>query len=246
MLALRERVQRQARQSFPGVTENFDPWAESTAEAVSRAQREAVRATAGYLAALLISETGRRSRPLRIDAEKYAGVSRDGRKLAVSLRSPLIAVRAALSNDIPASEALNIGLVRAERMVGLDFDHAHRTALLEAIDSDDRFDGFQRYTRGTCAGCLAKSAEVGHGLMFQVHAGCQCVSMPIVSGVPDTFPIPTGAALFASKTEEEQDEALGPAAADAVRSGEVSLDDLVGHSEMERGPDFLTQAPLGA
>ena len=67
-------------------------------------------------------------------------------------------------------------------MVSVDFDHAHRTALLDAIDRDGRFDGWQRAIRGTCGACAALATGPSDGLLFEVHPGCQCVSEPIVRG----------------------------------------------------------------
>ena len=131
-------------------------------------------------------------------------------------------------------------------MVGVDYDHAHRTALLSGIESDDRFSGWRRVTGGTCAACAAKAGTLETGLRFQVHAGCQCVSEPAVSGVVETIARPTGAAIFNAKSQPEQDEMLGPEAAELVRRGELTLQDLAGESEMETGDDFLTQKPLSA
>lgn len=62
--------------------------------------------------------------------------------------------------------------------------------------------------------------------------------------VGDPVPLPTGRELFERMSKQEQDEQFGPAAAEAVRSGKIGLADLVGHSEMSEGEDFITQRPL--
>jgi hypothetical protein len=105
----------------------------------------------------------------------------------------------------------------------MDFDAAHRKALLETIDRDDRFKGWQRATRGTCGACLGVASHVQGGLHFPVHPGCHCVSEPVVAGVPQTVARATGAELFAAKSEDEQNESLGPLAAQLVREGRVEL-----------------------
>jgi hypothetical protein len=130
--------------------------------------------------------------------------------------------------------------------VGVDFDHAHRTSLLDAIASDDRFDGWNRSLAGTCGACASVASGVSHALHFQVHPGCQCVASPVVKGVPNTFPVPTGVEIFNEKSQQEQDEMLGPEAANAVRSGLVTLDQLKGESDLEEAPNFITQKPITA
>lgn len=211
------------------------------AAAVAQGQIEAARVTAAYLSAFLATETGKRQRPPALDPRQFAGFSRDGRPLTDSLRSPLIGTLAALKKGRSPAESLRIGLNRATRMVGVDYDHAHRTALLSAIDSDERFDGWRRVTGGTCAACAAKAGTLETGLRFQVHAGCLCVSEPSVVGVADRIARHTGAQIFAAKSRAEQDEMLGPENAERVRRGEITLEDLSGESEMARGQNFITQ-----
>jgi hypothetical protein len=57
--------------------------------------------------------------------------------------------------------------------------------------------------------------------------------------------LPTGQQIFERKTKAEQDEMLGPEAAERVRSGEASLADLVQESPLDSDQDdFITQAPV--
>jgi hypothetical protein len=55
---------------------------------------------------------------------------------------------------------------------------------------------------------------------------------------------PTGAEIFNAKSPAEQDAMLGPKAAEAVRAGEVGLDDLVERSPLATQDDYITQKPL--
>src|SRR5689334_21560980 len=98
LVSLGKRVEAEARVAWPTI-EEFDgtDWPERTARSLTRAQTEAVRLTAGYLAAFLRSESGRGTAPA-IDSRKYAGVSRDGRPLTEALESPLIGTRKALKD----------------------------------------------------------------------------------------------------------------------------------------------------
>lgn len=246
-LAIRGRLESQARQSWPSIDQlDGSDWSDRMAARVAAAQTEAVRATAGYLTAYLSSELGTRTRGPVIDSRSHTGLSRDGRALGEALRSPLIGVLGALKAGKPPEAALKVGLDRAVRMVGLDFDHAHRTALLQAIEADGRFDGWRRVTTGTCGACAAKAGSLEYGVHFQIHPGCGCVSQPNVKGAPDRFKVPTGNEIFQSKTPEERDRMLGPEAAALVAAGVVTLDQLVEESDLETGENFITQRPITA
>lgn len=244
--AIRERLRRLSAERWPTIEElDSTDWANRMAATVTQAQVEAVRVSAAYLSAYLSSELGKRTTGPTILSRSYAGKSRDGRPLTDALQSPLIGVRAALAVGKPPADALRYGFDRAQRMVGVDFDNAHRTALLEAINSDERFKGWRRVTTGTCGACADRAGELNDEIRFEVHPGCGCVSQPVVRGLPETIAVLTGAEIFASKTEAEQNEMLGPEAADLVRRGEVGLSDLVKRSRLDSDqPDFLTQRPV--
>jgi hypothetical protein len=248
--ATRTRLEREATRNWPGIEDDFQPWLAATAAATARAQREAIRATQGYLAAFLTSELGSRATPPSLRVDRYVGLSRDGRPLAEALESPLIAVKTALKDGLPAPEALQAGLVRATRMVSVDFDHAHRAALRDGMEADERIEGWQRGVRGTCGACAGDVAvEVSVNLPsipLRVHPNCQCVTVPVVTGLPNRYPLLTGQQIFERKTKAEQDEMLGPEAAERVRSGEAQLADLVAESPQVTADDFITQAPVGA
>lgn len=221
-------------------------WLAAIVPATMSAQLQAVDASVGYLAAFLTSEL---DELVRVDppAGDYVGVARDGRTLAEAYRSPLIAVLAALKRGDPLQRGLQLGLRRALLMIGLDVDHAARRSLQDAMITHERVDGYRRAVAGTCGACIGAAARTyGTGIRFPVHPNCRCVSEPVISGVRDRFPRPTGAALFAAMAIEEQDQALGPQAAELVRSGEISLEDLVGTSPQDTADDFISQAPVAA
>lgn len=240
LVALSDRVERQAREAWPRIEElDTTTWVDGMASLVTRAQVEGVRLTSAYLGAFLRAETGR-GRTLAIDSRRYAGISRDGRPLAKALESPLIGVKAALKEGQPPSAALNVGLVRARRMVGFEVMQTPRDALLDTIEENERFDGFERSVAGTCAACMALSGEAN----MEVHPGCQCLPSPRVAGVVATIAIPTGAELFRSLSKEEQEATIGPEAAELVRDGRADLKDFVAHSRQEEQADFITQKPV--
>lgn len=243
--AVRARVVERAEREWPEI-ESLDGsrWPERLAQVVAAAQTEAVRAAAGYLTAYLSTETGRRQRAVNVDTRRYAGFSRDGRPLAEAFQSPVIGVRAALAAGKSPGEALAYGLQRATRMVSVDLDHAHRTALMDTIDADDRFGGWERATAGTCGACMALSGSSG---AFETHPGCNCTPQPKVRGVPNRIPLLTGAEMFERLSREEQDAQFGPDKAEALRTGAVALADLVQRSRLKTGDtDFITEKPLDA
>lgn len=249
---IRQRVEREAANRWP-IIEELDRtnWPERMAGVLSAAQTEATRVTAGYLAAFLSSELGRRVTSPAIDSRRYAGLSRDGRPLSESLRSPLIGTFAALKDGKTPGEALAYGKNRAVRMVEMDLMNAARTSLSDAMEADDRIHGWQRSVKGTCGACLGDiDVEVSvelPSLPLDIHPNCQCVTQPVVARVPMRYPLATGAARFAQMSHAEQDRDLGPDTAKAIRDGDASLGDLVGRSKLDSDqPDFLTQKPLDA
>lgn len=241
---IRDGVITRAEREWPTIDRlDGSGWPQRMATVVASAQTEAVRATGGYLTAYLSAETGRRQRAITIDTRRYAGRTRDGRPLAEALESPLIGVRAALKDGKTPEEALRVGLHRATRMVSVDLDHAHRAALTDTIDADQRFTGWERATAGTCGACMALSGT--SGTRFEVHPGCNCVPAPKVKGVPDLVPLLTGIEMFRRMTREEQDAQFGEEKAAALRAGDVLLEDLVRRNRLKTGEDdFLTEAPL--
>lgn len=244
LASIRQQADSRARREWPTIDRlDGTRWADRAAQVVAAAQTEAVRATAGYLTAYLSSELGRRVPTVRIDSRAYVGVSRDGRPLTEALQSPLIGVRAALKEQRPPEEALRFGLTRAARMVETDVMHAQRTALLDTIEADDRIEGWQRATSGTCGACMALSATSGPH--FEAHPGCQCQPQPVVRGVPNRVALPLGAELFRRMTTEEQDAQFGPDKAEALRTGEIELAALVQRNRLRTGDtDFITERPL--
>lgn len=214
-------------------------WSRSAQSLTTAAQTEMVKLSHGYLTAFLTAELGEPTAAVS-PTGNYIGNYRDGGPLPMT--GSLVAVKSALVQGQPLERALAAGLRRALLVTSQATDHAGTQSLMDAIHADDRIHGWERSVRGTCGACLG--AAVGHqfGLMFPKHPGCRCVASPVVRGVQNTFKILTGAAIFAAKTEQEQDDAVGPEVAAAVRAGDIELSDLVGHSQQKRGADYLTQA----
>ena len=93
-------------------------------------------------------------------------------------------------------------------------------------DGDEILDGYERIPRGT---------PEWNG--WQVEAAGRPLPAPPAD-------LPTGNQLFERMTPEEQNEQFGKRKADALRSGRISLTDLVGTSAMITEDDYLTEKPL--
>jgi hypothetical protein len=243
-----ERTQAVARIAWQHDPRDLDAsheaWLAATLPAVVSGQREVARFSRGYLTAFLSSELGGRAES---EAE-FVGVGNDrgGRPLREALRSPLIVTKVEITRGVSVDRALRYGLKRAEFMVGQAVDHVARETLAKGIRDDDRIVGYVRAVRGTCGACLgAASGRFGAGVPFKVHPNCKCVQEPSVAGVRDRFPRPTGRQIFEAMTAAEQDAAVGPRVAGAVRAGAVSLAALVGRDELATEQNFISQAPTG-
>lgn len=250
VFAIRARAQQIAERNWQDVNladleGSFATWHDQAVRLVTTSQEQALRATAGYLTAFLSSELGSRVSPISLDTSAYVGKARDGRSLADAFVSPLIGIKVSLKAGKGDVASLQFGKDRAIRAVGFDLDQASRVAMLNVIDADDRFDGWRRAIKGTCGACAGVAEGLSHALWFPVHPNCECVSEPNVAGVSNHFPRLTGTAIFAAKTPQEQDDALGPEAGQRFRDG-LPLSALVGHSAMENQHDLLTQKPLDA
>lgn len=223
-------------------------WLASVTVALEQAQRSGVNLTLAYLAAFIASETGRRAVEIpSYDAARAVGRGDDGQILTVPLAKTAIDVKKALKDGKTPTEALAGAEHRATRLAETATMHAPRAALHDQITTHPMLVGWRRVTAGGCGACLAAAARgYTRGEPMRVHAHCHCTQEPVVKDVPDRAPRETGPEIFARMTRAEQDQALGPAAAHAVREGQVAWPDLIGHSPMTLGPPMLTQAPLPA
>jgi hypothetical protein len=223
-------------------------WLAATTAMLDAAQRAGVHLTAAYLAAFIGSETGRAQVELpRLDDGRFAGLADDGQALAVPLGKTLIGVKAALKDGKQPEDALRQEGARAVRLAGMAVLAAPRAALADQIASHPMLVGWQRVTHGGCGACLAAAARgYDRHEPMHVHPHCHCSQEPVVRGVPDAAPRATGPEIFHRMTTEQQDEALGPDAAQLVRQGRVAWPDLIAVSPMEVGADYITQAPIEA
>lgn len=197
-----------------------------------------------YLQAFVTSELGRR---VSVPAVRVPEL--DGGDLA----SAVIASKVAAGYRRPRNEILAGGLVRARTIASWQIASAARRSLLEAMVGTERIIGWRRATSGApCGACLAAATGAIRDTdeVPEAHTHCQCVAEPVVSGVSDAHPRPTGQQIFDGLTTEQQDRLFhghgGAEKADLIRSGQVPLSRLISTSEMATADGQITETPLAA
>ena len=251
LAATAARVERVAGDRWNLVPDDFDgsyrTWLDVVVPVVAQAQRQNLRVTQGYLNAFLLSETGRRTRLPAVDPGEFVGRSRDGRTLEEAWTSPPIKAKVAVGDGKSVEEASAVAQDAALRLVSVDVYHGARGPLAALTASVSAFVGYRRVTGGAaCGACLgaADGTVFSSDEVFEIHANCDCVAEPVVDGVRDTARRETGQEIFEKLSRSEQNARLGSETAEAVRSGLVTVGDLVGHSPMKSEAPWLSQRPL--
>lgn len=188
LAALVRPVERTVRAAWRGLDwadldRSYLPIHSTAYLSITRAQRDAVNLTAGYLAAYLSSEMGTGQSTPRIPAARYVGRSFTDADLNDALRSPLIRVKVANKERQP--DPMGTGLKAMVAAVDLDVKGAARRSLRDFMEADDRIVGWRRALSGTCAACagLAEGAASPAGTPLEVHPSCECVSEGAVNGM---------------------------------------------------------------
>lgn len=245
------RVQRFAGQRWSFAPDDFDgsyaAWLDQVLPQVAQAQRQNLRLAQGYVSAFLLSETGRRTRLPSVDANEFVGRSRDGRELREAWGSPPIKAKVAIGDGKSVEEASAIARNAANDLVSVDTYHAARGPVAVLLAAVEAVEGYTRVAGGnSCGACLgaADGTVFSSDEVFEMHSNCDCVAEPVVRDVPDTVRRESGQDLFLKLSPGQQNARLGDEAAEAVRSGLVTVGDLVGRSPMKTEPDWLTQKPL--
>jgi hypothetical protein len=250
VVGIRNGVVRRAGASWKVRAEDLDgsfaPWLALSAAQMSQAQRLAARRSVAYLSAFTASELGHLIRTPAIDLSSYTGASSDGQPLETALLSPLIGAKAQIGEGIPVEKAIANARVRALRAIGFGVDQAARRALSAAMDQSAHVEGWRRALAGTCEACmgLADGSTLPAGTPLECHPYCECVSEPVIAGVPDRFPQPTGHQLFTAMGAARQVAQFGEERAKLLRDGDVTLGEMVDRSPQARQEDFITAKPL--
>lgn len=166
--------------------------------------------------------------------------------------SAVIAAKVAAGYRRPDREILAAGLTRARAIAAWQVAESARTALADAMTESDVVVGWRRATSGApCGACLAAAtgAILDTEDVPEAHTNCQCVAEPVIRGVRDLHPRPTGEEIFDSLTAEQQDALFagrgGAEKAHLIRSG-TPLSALITRSTMAAQADQITETPLAA
>ena len=258
LLNLRARTIRVAAIAWRQVTlddlpGSYRAWLQLTAAVVTTAQRQGIILSEAYVAAFVASELGRAQPVVRTGLEETAGAGQDGRSLLLVLAPPLLTIRAALRRGVEPDRALEMGLARASRTVGVEVAEASHRAVNLAARRDTRVIGWRRATGpNPCGACLGAADGEIHRFEepLEGHPYDRCVRELVVRGVRDRHARPTGQQLFDGMTVAQQNALFhgrgGRAKAELIRSGRASLADLVHRSPRRIGPDVITETPLAA
>lgn len=156
----------------------------------------------------------------RVSPGAFAGIASDGRPLASLLLEPPITALSQIKLGTSPAQALNSGRFLLDMIARTQVADAGRTAVGTAIAARPQVGGYVRMIVGkTCSRCLilaGRRYEWNEG--FRRHPRCDCRHVPVAEDVPgDVRTNPR--AYFDSLDATEQDELLGKAGAEAVRSG---------------------------
>jgi hypothetical protein len=220
----------------------------------SRARRGQGRRRAArrhYTAAYASQELGQRARPARTRPGNYS-TGLDGREIPDVLAAAGIEVKTALKDAKAPEAALALGLGRAQRTAGFEIVQTGRLAQRDAMQRPEVSGGAARSPPARAARAWAAATGAIHpvGDMPKVHRHDRCVAEPVIRGVRDRVERPTGEQIWHRMTPAAQDTIFsnrgGAQKADLIRSGAVSLPDLVAPSPMASIADEITEAPLAA
>lgn len=256
VIGLRDRTVHLATATWPVVesadhlADAYAAWAARLAGAIVAAQATAALATGAYLAAYMAAETRRApARSMSIDPDRYAGYTRAGKPVRDAIDLSLgLALRDRERTGGPFRQALEAALKRNVRLGGDEIMAAPRYALHDLMTADPSITGWKRVAAATaCPVCLAAADGQTYKVdrLLEIHDHCTCTAEPIITGLPDHAPRPTGSELWAAMTPAEQDAAAGPAAAQAIRDG-APFRSLIAHREMHEQPTQIVQRPAGS
>lgn len=124
---------------------------------------------------------------------------------------------------------------------------AARDTLQAAVEQHPALVGYRRIASPlACGACLALATGrvMPPAEAFRDHPHCRCTMEPVVKGAP-LIQRMTGKSYFEAMTDAEQNNVFGPVKADLLRSGDITLDDLVSKPKGHIGRrKLITETPL--
>ena len=234
------------------LTRSISEFVPAAARLVASGQAAAQTAASRFLAEFLGAETRSTPRPLAIGNE-IAGQNSEGAPLL-----PLIAagIGRTIFGAIIGGQSARHGVEAGARSVA----NFASSEIVAAADSElVRQAERRRGVRGwiwvpvglTCAACLSYGSGTVRPFSERPprHSRCNCIVSIQMEDDPQTVTRPTGEQLFRSMTPEQQAASFrtaGAEKAELVRSGRVSLADLMAVEQHANWRDTLVERPLAA
>lgn len=227
------------------IDETLPPVLAAVEAVVVGTQTEAARAGGLYVQTFLTSELDEVV-DVPVDPFQYAGTTRDGRPVSDVLALASVSMKLARSAGVNNQAVSLAGLARTVRAVRTETVDAARRAQSDTMDRSGRVSGFYRATSGRpCGACLALAGRrFATDDVFPIHGACSCTAEPIVSGVPDRYAPPDGSRIFNDLSPTQANTIYGESTAEAIRNGDIDIDQLVQQHDAYRWGAMVSQRPL--
>lgn len=193
------------------------PRIEAAAQVMLTASLTRVAAAAPLYLAGMLTAGGLDGEPQPLNVAAFAASTIDGRPLRVIPRSGLVTVKSAIRAGAPAAQALTSGYARVARGAATEVLDVGREALSASMILEDHVQQYERTLRlPSCSRCFSLAGiRSDVGTAFQRHPRCDCFQRPVIHRTPPR----TAKNLWPSLSREQQDQMLGPDAAQRVRDG---------------------------
>ena len=229
----------------------IEEFAPTAAALVAAGQLQAQEAAVSFVAGYLEAEGVAAPAPQPIDTT-ITGTNSAGSPLqSVIGRSLANGVFTMLRSGHTPDEAVRTAAQAVARLAASEVTVAADREVAHQGQGDDRISGWLWVLTGSenCAACLSR----GDGRIrsmdepFPRHPGCDCVRSVRLTDDPRTVEHPTGTQLFRAMSPEQQVRQFhtaGEEKAELVRSGQLSLTDLVTVERHSNWRSIVTEKPL--
>jgi hypothetical protein len=199
-------------------------WMEFLAAAVqllTRGQLAAATLAMPYLRQVAAAQAATAPLDAMVVASAFAGVAADGRALASLLMQPALRTAGLLARGADDQTALRSGLASLTRIVATEIPDAGRSAVSVGMVANRRYTSYLRMLRlPSCGRCIVLAGrQYSWSEGFARHDRCDCYHLPIVHNGTEQLPGETPRQVFDRMTRQQQDDAFGRDAAEAIRAG---------------------------
>jgi hypothetical protein len=190
----------------------------------------------------LLADAGLTRQGPTIRPQGFRGVSGTGSPFDLLVDLAPIRVKQAIAAGIPPDTATGAGLSHLVGVGDSELQEASRGAMDVVMNTDQQYRGYLRHPNpGACGRCLIlANAFYRKNEGFQRHPRCRCTHVPVLVG-QEKLNLPTASERFHRLSAQEQDEAFGKDAAEAIRHGADPAQTINARSGMTHaGQSFTT------